>query len=78
LRQSGRGRSAEAAAPPPPPPPLDSLDGAGDCHASYEPCLSVVRDLDCADVRALGKAPVEMSGSDPYRLDGDADGTGCE
>jgi endonuclease YncB( thermonuclease family) len=69
---------AEAAAPPPPPPPLDSLDGAGDCHASYEPCLPVVGDLDCADVRALGKAPVGVSGSDPYRLDGDADGAGCE
>ncbi len=60
------------------PPPLDFLDGAGDCYASYEPCLPVVGDLDCADVRALGKAPVGVSGSDPYRRGGDADGTGCK
>jgi hypothetical protein len=35
-------------------------------------------DLDCADVRALGVAPVRVVGSDPYRLDGDGDGYGCE
>jgi endonuclease YncB( thermonuclease family) len=48
------------------------------CHPSYSPCLPIVGDLDCADVRALGKAPVRVLGSDPYRLDGDADGYGCE
>ena len=48
------------------------------CHPSYSPCLPVVGDLDCADVRALGKAPVRVPGSDPYRLDGDGDGWGCE
>jgi endonuclease YncB( thermonuclease family) len=51
-------------------------DGA--CHPSYSPCLPVTGDLDCADVRALGKAPVRVLGSDPYRLDGDGDGYGCE
>ena len=51
---------------------------AGNCHASYTPCLPVVGDLDCADVRALGVAPVRVTGSDPYRLDGDDDGFGCE
>jgi micrococcal nuclease len=51
---------------------------AGDCHPSYTPCLPVVGDLDCADVRALGVAPVRVLGSDPYRLDGDGDGLGCE
>jgi hypothetical protein len=35
-------------------------------------------DLDCADVRALDVAPVRIVGSDPYRLDGDGDGYGCE
>ena len=57
----------------PPAPPVGSS-----CHPSYSPCLPVVGDLDCADVRALGKAPVRVLGSDPYRLDGDGDGWGCE
>ena len=51
---------------------------AGNCHPSYTPCLPIVGDLDCADVRALGAAPVRVAGSDPYRLDGDGDGFGCE
>lgn len=57
----------------PTPPPA-----TGSCHPSYTPCLPVVGDLDCADVRALGVAPVRVTGSDPYRLDGDGDGLGCE
>ncbi len=56
----------------PAPPP------AANCHPSYTPCLPVVGDLDCADIRALGVAPVRVTGSDPYRLDGDGDGYGCE
>ena len=35
-------------------------------------------DLDCADIRAMGIAPVRVVGSDPHRLDGDRDGLGCE
>ena len=35
-------------------------------------------DLDCADIRAMGIAPVRVVGSDPHRLDGDGDGLGCE
>jgi micrococcal nuclease len=54
------------------------VEPAQGCHPSYTPCLPVVDDLDCADVRALGKAPVRVVGSDPYRLDGDGDGYGCE
>jgi micrococcal nuclease len=45
---------------------------AGGCVPSYPP------DLDCADIRALGIAPVRVVGSDPHRLDGDDDGYGCE
>lgn len=59
------------AAPTPPPP-------QGNCHPSYSPCLPIVGDLDCADIRAMGVAPVRVLGSDPYRLDGDNDGYGCE
>ena len=45
---------------------------AGGCVPPYPP------DLDCADIRALGIAPVRSVGSDPHRLDGDHDGIGCE
>ena len=59
-------------------PVVPSPAPAGKCHPSYTPCLPVTDDLDCADVRALGVAPVRVTGSDPYRLDGDGDGYGCE
>jgi hypothetical protein len=48
------------------------------CHASYLPCLPVVDDLDCDEVREMGAAPVEVIGEDAYGLDADADGIGCE
>jgi micrococcal nuclease len=48
------------------------------CHPSYTPCLPIVADLDCPDVRAMGKAPVTVKGPDDYRLDRDGDGIGCE
>jgi hypothetical protein len=50
----------------------------GNCHPSYSPCLPIVGDLNCPDVRAMGKAPVDVIGYDDYRLDGDGDGVGCE
>lgn len=56
--------------------PVESTPG--NCHPSYSPCLPIVGDLDCADIRAMGVAPVRVLGSDPYRLDGDNDGYGCE
>ncbi|TMJ95248.1 MAG: hypothetical protein E6G67_07605 [Actinobacteria bacterium] len=53
--------------------------GAGSgCESGYSPCLPITGDLDCADVRRMGKAPVTVTGSDPYHLDGDHDGIGCE
>ena len=45
---------------------------SGGCVPPYPP------DLDCADIRALGIAPVRVVGADPHRLDGDHDGWGCE
>ena len=47
------------------------------CEPGYSPCLPVARDLDCSDIPAARK-PVRVSGSDPYRLDGDGDGLACE
>jgi hypothetical protein len=53
-----------------------SSSGSG-CEPGYSPCLSRVSDLDCADIPA-DKRPVQVTGSDPYRLDSDGDGWGCE
>jgi hypothetical protein len=51
---------------------------SGSCEPGYSPCLPVTGDLDCSDVRAMGLAPVRVTGSDRYRLDRDGDGYGCE
>jgi hypothetical protein len=55
-----------------------SPNPATNCHPSYSPCLPVVADLNCPDVRAMGKAPVRVIGPDAYHLDRDHDGIGCE
>lgn len=68
-----------------PPAPVPAGSGGGSaggaggpaCEAGYTPCLPVAGDLDCADIPA-SKTPVRVTGSDPYRLDGDGDGLGCE
>jgi hypothetical protein len=53
-----------------------SSTGSG-CEPGYSPCLPKVSDLDCTDIPA-DKRPVHVTGSDPYRLDSDGDGWGCE
>jgi micrococcal nuclease len=58
--------------------PPDPTQAASKCHPSYDPCLPIVNDLNCPDVRALGLAPVHVIGPDDYRLDSDHDGVGCE
>jgi micrococcal nuclease len=61
-----------------PPPPAENGGGGGSgCHPSYTPCLPIVSDLDCADIDDSTK-PIRVAGHDPYRLDGDGDGLGCE
>jgi hypothetical protein len=47
------------------------------CQPGYSPCLPRAADLNCADIPA-SKRPVRVTGSDPYRLDGDGDGVACE
>lgn len=75
---------APSPSPPPAPPPTAATPPpapappASQCHPNYSNCLPIVGDLDCADVRRMGKAPVQVIGADPYRLDGDKDGLGCE
>lgn len=52
-------------------PPLSSAH----CHKNYQPCVpDVPFDIDCEDV---GRK-VRVVGLDPYHLDGDKDGIGCE
>ena len=79
-RNAGRGLWADGASTKPaataPAAPVTLLGGG--CHPSYSPCLPGVVDLDCADVRAMGKAPVTIKGPDDYRLDGNGDGLGCQ
>jgi hypothetical protein len=50
--------------------------GSG-CQPGYSPCLARVADLNCSDIPS-SKKPVRVTGSDPYRLDGDGDGIACE
>ena len=52
--------------------PTGDPNYADGCVPPYPP------DVDCADIRALGIAPVRVIGDDPHRLDGDGDGWGCE
>jgi endonuclease YncB( thermonuclease family) len=60
------------------PPSTESGEaGGGACHPGYRPCLPVVSDLDCRDIADSIK-PIRVLGDDPYRLDGDGDGRGCE
>ena len=54
--------------------PVVSSTSAADCAPGYSPCLPVVDDLNCPDIRT----PVEVTGDDPYALDRDGDGEACE
>ncbi len=52
------------------------------CHPSYSGCLKMnVGDYDCAGGTGNGPnyiGPVQVYGSDPFDLDRDRDGWGCE
>ena len=70
---------ARLAPRPAPQPPSDS---DGNCTSGYSPCLTPASDYDCAG--GSGDGPeyvygvVAVTGSDPYGLDADNDGYGCE
>lgn len=61
---------AKSAAPKAKPKPKPKKN----CAAGYSPCLPVVADLNCPDIGH----PVTVTGSDPYGLDRDGDGVGCD
>jgi hypothetical protein len=52
------------------------------CTAGYDPCISPGPDVDCRGGSGNGPryfdGPVRVRGSDPYDLDSDGDGLGCE
>jgi hypothetical protein len=59
----------------------DGGGGGGDCQG-YDPCIPPGADVDCAGGSGDGpryvEGPVEVTGSDPYDLDRDGDGVGCD
>ncbi len=52
------------------------------CHPSYDPCVPIASDVDCAGGSGNGpeyvRGPVRVIGPDVYGLDRDGDGIGCE
>lgn len=47
---------------------------AEECSPHYEPCLPITEDLNCSDL----DSQVRVVGEDPYNLDRDGNGIGCE
>jgi outer membrane biosynthesis protein TonB len=67
--------------PEPPPPPEPEPEPADVCHPSYDPCVPIVSDVDCAGGGGNGPVytgRVRVIGPDEYDLDRDGDGVGCE
>jgi hypothetical protein len=64
-------------APSPAKPHRHPAKPAGSCEPGYSPCLPRVGDLNCSDIPDA-KKPISVSGDDPYHLDADGDGLGCE
>jgi hypothetical protein len=64
-------------------PDYGGQDGgsAGDCQG-YDPCIPPGGDVDCRGGSGNGPryvdGPVDVYGSDPYGLDADGDGIGCD
>ena len=52
-------------------------DSTSACAPGYAPCLPKTGDLNCDEIPD-SKKPVRVTGTDPYALDRDRDGLGCE
>lgn len=74
-------RLSKSQCPAPEPPPPPSSPPPTDCQG-YDPCLPPGPDVDCAGGSGDGpryvQGPVIVAGGDPYGLDGNGDGVGCE
>lgn len=90
---AGSSATGAVAAPAPAPAPVRSSApvrstapaATGNCHPDYSTCIPVkgtgsgsgeVNDLDCPDIGKV--VQLREVGVDPYRLDGNSDGVGCE
>jgi hypothetical protein len=64
------------------PPPGSGPQSTEECTPGYSPCLTPASDYDCegggGDGPEYVTGPVQVSGSDPYGLDLDDNGVGCE
>lgn len=66
---------------PKPPKETETASAPSECTPGYQPCLPPASDYDCAGGSGDGPAYtgyVTVTGSDPYGLDSDGDGAGCE
>lgn len=69
------------ASPPTPPPTTAAAVQTQQCTPGYDPCIPPGSDVDCEGGQGNGPrytGRVTVSGSDPYDLDRDGDGVGCE
>ena len=51
-----------------------SSSSSTQCNPNYEPCIPIAPDLSCSEIQMR----VQIVGDDPYELDRDGDGFGCE
>jgi hypothetical protein len=74
--------STTTAMPPTTQAPPSTVSPPPDCTPGYSPCIPPGPDVDCAGGTGDGpryvQGPVIVTGSDPYGLDRDGDGVGCE
>ena len=81
MRKTSGGRVRLSKSECPPPAPRPAPRPPTDCQG-YSPCLPPGSDVDCAGGSGDGpryvNGPVYVNGSDPYGLDSDGDGVGCE
>ena len=77
--QASAAPAAQASAPPRAQAPSPT---AAACTPGYSPCIPPGPDVDCAGGSGNGpryvQGPIIVTGSDPYGLDSDHDGIGCE
>lgn len=49
------------------------------CDPNYQGCIPAFPpDLDCADIKKMGLAPIRVTGRDVHKFDADGDGVGCD
>ena len=81
-RKSGGGRPRLSTSECPRPNDRGGGGGGARCTPGYTPCIRPGPDVDCRGGSGNGPryvdGPVRVTGSDPYGLDSDGNGVGCE